>query len=317
VIAIGEKLDNRTVCDVFGVANTGGIRASKRRRLIVLISNNTDPTYHNEWGDGTLHFVGMGSIGPQKLDRQNRTLAKSKRNGWTVHLFEVSEKGRYVYVGEVELADEPYLSDQVDARADDRLVWIFPLRRKATTEVAVSAPPEVEPELPDHLPFGAYAVIGSDLTAEQTALVNQSIDGLRAAGVKVTDQREVDEKRYRKALARWWEDVLDHVRAEVKRLIAKKKRLVEAEGRKFKIVDDELRINSDSTEQELRAALRLLDRDEPAAMQEVFDKAMNAVPMPDAPKSLQDLAETESTRSADLERLAITRADPARFRVFK
>jgi len=314
---INDIVNNRTICDVFGVASMGGIRVCKARSHIVLISNNTDPTYRNEWRDGTLHFVGMGSTGPQKLNRQNNTLAKSKRNDWTVYLFEVFEKGRHVYAGEVELAGEPYMSDQVDVRADDRFVWIFPLRRKATTEVAVSALPEAETELPDHLPFGAYAVIGADLTAEQTALVNEAIDGLRAAGVTVTDQRDVDEKRYKKAMERWYEENLDRVRAMVRELIAKKKQLAKAQGRKFALVDDELRINSASNEQELRAALMLLDRDEPAAMQEIFEQAWNAVPMPEAPKSLQDLADIGTMESTDLERFGIKRADPARFRVFK
>ena len=301
---------------MFGVANMGGIRVNKSRSCIVLISNNTDPTYRNEWRDGTLHFVGMGSIGPQQLNRQNRTLANSKRYGWTIHLFEVFEKGRYVYAGEVELAADPYFSAQPDARADDRFVWIFPLRPKATTEVAGSALPEAETELPDHLPFGAYAVIGSSLTAEQTALVNEAIDRLRTAGVRVTDQRDVDEKRYKKAMERWYEENLDRVRAVVRELIAKKKQLAEAQGRKFKIVDDELRIDSASNEQELRAALMHLDRDEPAAMQEIFEKAWNAVPMPEAPKSLQDLAETGPMQSTDLERPGVKRIDPARFRDF-
>src|ERR1700722_16031981 len=166
---IGETIDNRTISDVWSVANMGGIRVNKVRSLIVLISNNTDPTYRNEWQDGTLHFVGMGSVGPQKLDRQNRTLANSKRYGWTVHLFEAFGKGGYVSAVEVELAADPYFSAQPDARADDRFVWIFPLRRKTTT-VAVSAPPEAEAELPDHLPFGARAVIGDDLTADQIEL---------------------------------------------------------------------------------------------------------------------------------------------------
>jgi hypothetical protein len=314
---VGEIVDNRTICDVCGVAAMGGIRVNRERSHIVLISNNTNPIYRNEWQDGTLHFVGMGSIGPQQLNRQNRTLANSKRYGWTVHLFEVFEKGRYVYAGEVELAGDPYFSDQVDARAAARFVWIFPLRPKATTEVAVSGLPEAEIELPDHLPFGAYAVIGSSLTAEQTALVNQAIDHLRAAGVTVTDQRDVDEKRYKKAMERWYEENLDRVRAAVRELIAKKKRAAEAQGRKFSLVDDELRINSASNEQELRAALMLLDRDEPAAMQEIFEKAWNAVPMPEAPKSLQDLAETGPMQSADLERFGIKRADPVRFRVFE
>jgi hypothetical protein len=100
-------------------------------------------------------------------------------------------------------------------------------------------------------------------------------------------------------------------------LIAKKKQLAEAQGRKFELVDDELRINSASNEQELRAALMHLERDEPAAMQEVFEKAWNAVPMPEAPKSLQDLADTGPMESAGLRRVGIKRADPARFRHFK
>src|ERR1700722_3063125 len=115
---IGEIVDNRTICDVFGVANMGGIRVNTSRNLIVVIANNTDATYRNEWQGDVLHFVGMGSIGPQKLDRQNRTLANSARSGATIHLFEVFEKGRYVYAGEVELADEPYMSDQTDAGAE-------------------------------------------------------------------------------------------------------------------------------------------------------------------------------------------------------
>jgi hypothetical protein len=209
------------------------------------------------------------------------------------------------------------MSDQADARADDRFVWIFPLRREAATEVGLSAPPEAETELPDHLPFGAYAVIGSALTAEQTALVNEAIDGLRATGVKVTDQRDVDEKRYKRAMARWYEGYIDRARSIVRDLITKKKQAAKARGREFALVDDELRINSASSDQELRDALRLLDRDDTISMQEIFDQAWNAVPMPEAPKSLQDLAETEPMQSTDLERFGIKRADPARFRVFK
>jgi hypothetical protein len=83
------------------------------------------------------------------------------------------------------------------------------------------------------------------------------------------------------------------------------------------LVDDDLRIYSASDEQELRAALMHLDRDEPAAMQEVFEKAWNAVPMPEAPKSLQDLADTGPMELTDVERFGIKRADPARFSVFK
>jgi hypothetical protein len=284
----GDIIDNRTICDLFGVANMGGIRVNKSRNLIVLISNNTDPTYRNEWQDDVLHFVGMGSIGPQKLDRQNKTLANANRGGATLHLFEVFEKSRYVYAGEVELTDEPYMSDQVDARADKRFVWIFPLRRKdnASTDAIVAY--DAHAQSPDHLSYGSYAVIGSDLNDDQVKLVNDALDRLKQAGVTVMDQRDVDHKRHQKALAAWHEAVLDRVRSTVRELIAKRKRTAKANDRDFGLVDDELRINSASTEQELREALNFMDRDDSATMNEVFEEARRCVAMPDPPKSEPD-----------------------------
>src|SRR3954453_1583913 len=125
MIEPGDVINNRTICDIFGVANTGGIRVNWARNLIVLISNNIGLLYRNDWKDDVLHFVGRGSIGPQKLDRQNLTLAKSKQNGAAVYLFEVFEKGHYRFSGEVELTGEPYLSDQIDSQNESRFVWIF------------------------------------------------------------------------------------------------------------------------------------------------------------------------------------------------
>jgi hypothetical protein len=315
VINIGEVIDNRTICDLFDVANMGGIRVCKAGNLIVLISNSTDPTYRNDWRDGTLHFVGRGSTGPQKLDRQNRTLANSKRNGMTVHLFEVFEKSRYVYAGEVELAREPYMSDQVDARADSRFVWILPLRIKATTESAAGAKPETE--LSDHLPHGAYAVIGSVLTGDQVELVNEAVDRLRLAGVPVTDQRDVDRKRYDRSLAGWNEAVLDRVRSTVRRLIAKRQAAAKAGGRGFAVVDDELRITSASSERELRDAMKFLDRDDPTASEEIFEEARRYVPMPEPPKSLQRLADDGYGYMDVVDQPTQSRIVSGRFKEFK
>ena len=288
----GTTIDNRTLCDMFSVANMGGIRVSRSRNLIVLVSNHTDPTYRNDWQADVLHFIGMGSVGPQKLDRQNKTLANSKRNGMAVHLFEVHEKSKYVYAGGVELADEPYLSDQPDARADSRFVWMFPLRKKPSV-VGADAPVSETGVDCDFLPHGAYAVIKSDLTDRQAALVHDALDRLKETGIGVFDQRDVDRMRYEKASASWHEAVLDRVRATVRELIASRKRLAKAQNRKFELVDDELRINSASTEQELRAALALLDRDDPVSANEIFDNAMSSVPMPDAPATMKETDDTD------------------------
>ncbi|WP_426530438.1 hypothetical protein [Bradyrhizobium sp. McL0615] len=262
----------------------GGIRVSKSRDLIVLISNNTDPTYRNEWTDGTLQFVGIGSTGPQKLDRQNKTLASSKRNGMAVHLFEVFEKSKYVYAGEVELADEPYLSDQRDATGASRLVWMFPLRRKVT-DTAETRTNGGSPKI--YLPHGAYAVIEGNLTDKQVDLVHEALDRLKGAGVVTVDQRDVDLARYEKALAAWHARVLDRVRGSIKALIAKRKRAAKERNQEFRLIDDELKINSASDETELRAALVFLDRDDTTSANQIFDEAMSRETMPEPPKWLK------------------------------
>jgi hypothetical protein len=282
---VGEIVDNRTLCELHDVANMGGIRGSHRRNHIVLVSNNNDPTYRNEWRGDELHFVGMGSVGPQTLSRQNKTLANSGRRGYKLHLFEVFEKGRYTYAGEVELAGEPYLSDQPDARKHDRFVWIFPLRKKP---IMTHERPQRSRAPMDYLPHGGYAIIKDDLTDEQRALVDETLDKLKEAGVPVFDQHDVDDRRYQRELDRWHDAVLDRVRLKIKELIAKRKRTAKAAGREFKLIDDELRINSASTEAELRAALMFLDYDDPELQEQIFEEARQSVPFPEPSRPVSE-----------------------------
>jgi hypothetical protein len=286
---VGCILDNQALCDTFGVANTGGIRVNKRRSLIVLISNSTGATYKNEWREGVLHFVDVGAGGPQKLDRQNTTLANSKRRGWTLHLFEAREKSKYVYTGEVELADEPYCDEQPDAKARERFVWIFPLRRKPDTGDGGNPP------LSGYLPHGSYAVIDAELSDEQRTVVNDSIDRLRAVGVQIVDRRQLDMERFARELTEWQEAVLARIRANVKKMVADRRRIAAASGRAFKIVDDELRVDAGSDEAQLRMALVMLDQKE-TKFAELFEEATAAIPMPAAPES-----RTEHNESSELD----------------
>jgi hypothetical protein len=306
----GEVIDNRTLCDVFGVAIMGGIRVNNASNLIVLISNNTDPTYRNEWKDDVLQFVGMGSTGPQKLVRQNKTLANSERNGMAVHLFEVFEKSKYVYAGEVELADEPYMSDQRDADGDIRFVWMFPLRRKVTESATIAHPFQDEPQR--HLPHGAYAVIHASLTDEQVDLVHDALDRLKDVGVPVIDQRDIDLARYEKALAAWHGRVLDQVRTSIRALIAKRKSAAKAVNREHGLIDDELKINAGSTEKELRDALQFLDRDDSTSANQIFDEAMSHEPMPEPPRWLKP-----SSDSVDITPVRPSEIDRSRLKDFR
>jgi hypothetical protein len=321
LLNVGDIIDNRTLCDLFGVANMGGMRVNRARSTILLISNNTDATYTNAWHDDVLHFVGMGSVGPQKLDRQNRTLAESKRRGWEVHLFEVFEKGRYVYAGQVELAGEPYRSDQPDASGAERYVWIFPVTKKATQAVQgrpiAAAVDSSESGLADHLPYGAYATIGGGLNDHQLKLVDEALDRLKDAGVAVFDQRDVDLQRYEVARERWWKAVLDQVRFKLKEMIAKRKRRAKAENRGFGFTDSELALNSASTELELRQVFTILESDDPAELEQLFEDARQGVPMPEVPKSIEHLFETESTNPSDVRVRPVKPIDRSRFKDFK
>ena len=116
--------------------------------------------------------------------------------------------------------------------------------------------------------------------------------------MSVFDGRDVELRRYEKALVQWNERVLGLVKKRVKDLIASRRRAAKAAGREFALVDDELRVNSASTEAELRATLSFLDCDELRAQEQVFEEARQTVPMPDPPKSLRESNEGELEISA-------------------
>lgn len=124
----GEVLANHEVSLRFGVGNMGGMRRNRKHRHLVLISDPTKSLYDDRWEGSTLHYTGMGKNGPQKLTSQNRTLAESRSNGETLHLFEVLEPGRYTYAGKVALTDDPYQDWQPDEEGRNRRVWMFPLK---------------------------------------------------------------------------------------------------------------------------------------------------------------------------------------------
>jgi len=130
----GDIITNDKLTDIFGCSPQGGMRRSKKTNTLVLISNHDklNNPYNDRWIGNIFHYTGMGMEGDQSLDfKQNKTLANSKNNpNLGVFLFEVFEPKKYVYVGEVELADRIYQEKQRDANGINRNVWIFPLKLK-------------------------------------------------------------------------------------------------------------------------------------------------------------------------------------------
>jgi 5-methylcytosine-specific restriction protein A len=134
----GDVLGNEQIGRRFGVGNMGGMRRSKGRNLLVLISDPFKGLYQDRWEGEVLHYTGMGPSGPQSLNyAQNRTLAESTNTGIAVHLLEALEPQKYTYVGEVELAGAPYEEEQLDDEGQARNVWMFPIKLKGAGAVPI------------------------------------------------------------------------------------------------------------------------------------------------------------------------------------
>jgi hypothetical protein len=100
-------------------------------------------------------------------------------------------------------------------------------------------------------------------------------------------------------------------------MIARRKRRAKAENRGFGFTDSELQLNSASTELELRQVFTILESDEPAELEELFEEARQRVPMPEVPKSIEHLFETESADASDIKVRPVKAIDRSRFEDFK
>jgi len=124
----GDIITNDELMSIFACAPRGGMRKSKTTNSLILIS---DKVGDNPYVDTGLRYTGMGKSGDQDINyRQNRTLATSRNTSIEIHFFEVNDACLYEYIGQVELADDPYRETQKGEDGIDRKVWIFPLRIK-------------------------------------------------------------------------------------------------------------------------------------------------------------------------------------------
>jgi len=134
-IVPGQILENHEIVSIFKCAPRGGMRRSLRTNSLVIVSDHTESLYEDRWEDDVFHYTGMGRTGDQKLDSgQNKTLAESRANGVDIYLFEVFREKEYVFIGQVELAGQPYQEEQLDIENNLRLVWVFPLRLRGNTK---------------------------------------------------------------------------------------------------------------------------------------------------------------------------------------
>lgn len=130
-IHIGDIVSNSQMCEIFKCSPQGGMRRSRKTNTLIIVSDHTKGLYEDRWINNILHYTGMGQKGDQDVKwMQNKTLDESCSNGVAVHLFEVFEKGNYVYQGEVVLSGEPYTESQPDIDGNNRNAVVFPLKLK-------------------------------------------------------------------------------------------------------------------------------------------------------------------------------------------
>lgn len=133
-LEIGQILKNTDIMEIFKCGNMGGMRRSKATNSLVIISDYTKGIYHDKWIGGVLHYTGMGKKGDQDINwAQNATLASCGKNGIDVHLFEVMNRGEYIYCGRIELVDKPYTDIQPDEEWIEKSgCFLFALCRTTT-----------------------------------------------------------------------------------------------------------------------------------------------------------------------------------------
>jgi 5-methylcytosine-specific restriction protein A len=286
VLKPGEIIDNQTLCDLFAVANSGGMRRSLARNHLVIVADWTKRGVQNRWEGDVLHYTGQGK-GDQRMEKQNRNLARSAVSGEALHLFEVHEPGRYVYRGRAERAGEPYQEQQRAPDSGPRTVWMFPLRLIAA-EAAYDHPVAASAAKPTnvHLPAGVYAVVRAPVDADKLRAVNAALDQLKALGVDVVDRRDVDDARHQRALGRWHDRIMAYMRRAARQMVSDLRDRRRREHGQWAFAPDEVEIDDHANEDRVRQVLDVL------GFGDQFDRlrreAYDAVPQPEPPAAVVD-----------------------------
>ena len=127
-VSPGDVIDNERLREIFRCNAAGTMRRSQKTSSLILISDHTRTGCDDKWIGKTFHFTGIGLNGEPGLSfNQNKTLCESNEKGTSLYLFEVFEPARFTYIGQVKLADNPYLSRQTDSEKKSRDVTVFPL----------------------------------------------------------------------------------------------------------------------------------------------------------------------------------------------
>lgn len=194
LLEIGKVYSNKEIADIFKCSTQGGMRRSNATNSLVLFTDHSDleNVYEDKWINDILHYTGMGLEDDQKLEgNQNKTLFYSRTNGVRVYLFETFVPTKHTYIGEVELADDPYIVDEEDINNKVRKVYKFPLSVKfgikALDEKQLSGADEKKEKL-------LYLLNKDDIKVRALLASKANKEGFKAHDSKVHEQKPSSRK---------------------------------------------------------------------------------------------------------------------------
>jgi hypothetical protein len=133
-VKIGQVIKRRELHQLVGGAHQWGITSCMNRTAVLVFSNphKARKYGYDRWEgskpNGRFDYTGQGPLGDQDVTtRANKSLLGTKARGLPVHLF-TSQGTSVTYVGEYELADDPYRWEEApDERGLLRRVVVFHL----------------------------------------------------------------------------------------------------------------------------------------------------------------------------------------------
>jgi hypothetical protein len=128
----GQPIVRKQLHSEYGGKGQGGICPSRLTDNVMLFTSESGDQYgySDRLGDdGCFHYTGEGQIGPQSLNRGNRSVLDHREKGRSIRLFKGSS-GSVRYIGEFALDSEKpfYFRSAPDVKGEERQVVVFRLR---------------------------------------------------------------------------------------------------------------------------------------------------------------------------------------------
>jgi 5-methylcytosine-specific restriction enzyme A len=125
----GQVLTCEDLERLFTCGGESRVRGSHGGNALVVVSDLADGPAADRWEGSVLHYAGLGVSDARDLaSDEERTLAESASAGVKIFLFEKFGPDRYLFDGEVTMADVPRAENRVGDDGQPRLVSVSSLQ---------------------------------------------------------------------------------------------------------------------------------------------------------------------------------------------